>query len=133
MSSIEELAGPSQRPAVLIVEGEEVLRQAVAKTLRKNGFEVFEAADGSSAIDVLRADGDNIDVMLLDMTIPGAPSQEVIAEVVNARPNIKVVLTSAYDQKTIAGALSAPQIQNFIRKPFQLGDLLKILRSALSS
>jgi len=109
------------------------LRQAVVKLLRKNGFEVFEAADGSSAIDVLRADGDNIDVILLDMTIPGAPSQEVIAEVVNARPNIKVVLTSAYDQKTIAGALRAPQIQNFIRKPFQLGDLLKILRSALSS
>ena len=133
MPRAEELALRSGGATVLVVEDEVYLRQAVVKLLRKNGFEVFEAADGSSAIDVLRADGDNIDVILLDMTIPGAPSQEVIREVVNARPNIKVVLTSAYDQKTIAGALRAPQIQNFIRKPFQLGDLLKILRSALSS
>jgi DNA-binding response OmpR family regulator len=41
--------------------------------LRKTGFEVLEAADGSSAIDILRADGDKIDVILLDLTIPGRP------------------------------------------------------------
>ena len=65
------------------------LRQAVAKMLRKSGFEVFEAANGSSAIDLLRANGGKIDVILLDMTIPGASSDEVVAEAAKARPDIK--------------------------------------------
>jgi CheY-like chemotaxis protein len=133
MSTIEELAGPSQRPAVLIVEDEEVLRQAVAKTLRKNGFDVFEAADGSFAIDLLRANRGQIDVILLDMTIPGASSREVVAEAVKVRSDISVVLASAYGQEMFSRATSIPQIRSFIRKPFQLADLVKTLRRSLAS
>ena len=98
--------------------------------LRKKGFEVLEAANGSAAIDLLRANGGNIDLILLDMTIPGAPSSEVVAEAGKVRPDIKVVLTSAYSQE-IAGAMNAPQISGFIRKPFQLGDLVKKLQNTL--
>ena len=133
MPTIERLAGPSQQAAVLIVEDEEVLRQAVAKTLRKNGFEVFEAADGSFAIELLRANGGRIDVILLDMTIPGASSREVVAEAVKVRSDISVVLTSAYAQEMFLSATSVPQIKRFIRKPFQLADLVKTLRSAMAS
>jgi hypothetical protein len=42
-----------------------------------------------------------------------------------------VVLTSAYSQEMIAGAMNAPQISGFIRKPFQLGDLVKKLKNTL--
>jgi PAS domain S-box-containing protein len=133
MSAVRELAAPSQHGTVLVVEDEHELRQAVVKMLRKTGFEVFEAADGSSAIDLLRADGDKIDVILLDMTIPGASSHEVVAEAANANPNIRVILTSAYSQEAMAGAMSPPQVRSFIRKPFQFGDLLKTLRSSLPS
>jgi PAS domain S-box-containing protein len=133
MSAIRELATPSQHGTVLVVEDENQLRQAVVKMLRKTGFEVFEAADGSSAIDLLRADGGKIDVMLLDMTIPGASSHEVVAEAANAKPNIRVILTSAYSQEAMAGAMSPPQVRSFIRKPFQFGDLLNTLRSSLPS
>ena len=100
--------------------------------LRKTGFEVLEATNGSSAIDHLRADGVKIDAILLDMTIPGASSREVVAEAVNAKPNIKVILTSAYSQETIDGATNPPQVHSFIRKPFRLRDLLQTLRSSLS-
>ena len=98
------------------------MRHGVVKMLRKTGFELFEAADGSTAIDVLRAHGDKIDVILLDMTIPGACSGEIVAQAANAKPETKVILTSAYSQETIAGAMKQPQIQSFIRKPFQLAD-----------
>jgi CheY-like chemotaxis protein len=109
------------------------LRQAVVKILRKKGFEVFDAADGTAAIDLLRADRRKIDVILLDMTLPGATSHEVVAEAVNGRPDVKVILTSAYSEEIVSEAMNAPQIRGFIRKPFQLHDLVKILRSALSS
>ena len=55
MSALEELVGPSMPATVLIVEDENALRRAVAKMLRTTGFEVIEAADGSSAIDLLRS------------------------------------------------------------------------------
>ena len=118
---------------VLIVEDEGHLRQAVAKMLRKVGYEVFEAADGSSAIDLLRAAGGKIDVILLDMTLPGASSYEIIAQAANAKPDIRIILTSAYSQEMIADAMRAPQVRSFIRKPFRFGELLNTLRSSLPS
>jgi PAS domain S-box-containing protein len=126
-------AVPGQPGTVLVVEDESNLRQPIVKMLRKSGFEVLEAADGTSAIDLLRANGDRIDTVLLDMTIPGASSREVVEAAANVRPNIKVVLTSAYSREMIEGSMRAPQVRSFIRKPFQLGELLKTIRSSLSS
>src|SRR5262249_54483412 len=133
MSPIAQPAAASRQSAVLVVEDEHLLREAVAKMLRNNGFEVFEAADGSVAIHLLRANRGKIDVILLDMTIPGASSQEVVAEAVSVRPEISVVLTSAYSQETFSSAGSVPQIKSFVRKPFQLSDLVKTLRHSLAS
>ncbi|HUK17250.1 MAG TPA: PAS domain S-box protein [Bryobacteraceae bacterium] len=133
MPGIEKSVRPSEEASVLVVEDEGALRQGVAKTLRNTGFEVFEAADGSSAIDLLRARGAMIDAVLLDMTIPGAPSREVVAEAARVQPDIRVILTSAYSHEMIAGSIDAPQIRGFVRKPFQLGDLVKTLRNALAA
>jgi PAS domain S-box-containing protein len=132
-TSARESPASSRQGVVLVVEDEAPLRQAVVKMLCKTGFEVVEAADGSCAIDLLRAHGDKIDVILLDMTIPGATSQEIVAEAANTSAKIRVILTSAYSREMIADGMNAPQIRSFIRKPFQLGDLVKTLRSSLSS
>jgi len=72
-------------------------------------------------------------VILLDMTIPGASSHEVVAEAADARPNIRVILTSAYSQEMLTPPMSASQIHGFIRKPYQLGELVQILRKASCS
>jgi PAS domain S-box-containing protein len=126
------VVGPVQQGTVLVVEDEDFLRQAIVKMLRKSGLEVFEATDGASAIARLRADGNRVDVMLLDLTIPGASHHEVIAEAAKAKPNIAVILTSAYSHEMVAGDMSPSLIRSFIRKPFQIGDLLNALRNALS-
>jgi PAS domain S-box-containing protein len=128
-----EAVGCPRNAAILIVEDENVLREAVAKVLRKSGFEVFEAADGSSAIDFLHANGGRIDGVLLDMTLPGASSEEVVAEAAKAKPDITVILTSAYSQEMFADVRNTAQIRAFIRKPFQLVDLVKVLRESLVS
>jgi CheY-like chemotaxis protein/two-component sensor histidine kinase len=130
MPSSDLLTRP-QHAAVLVVEDEDVLREAVVKMLRKTGFDVFEAANGSSAIELLRAKISNIDLILLDMTIPGASSQEVVAEAAKLYPSTRVVLTSAYGRDMITPAANAPQIVSFIRKPFRIGDLVQTLQSAL--
>jgi PAS domain S-box-containing protein len=131
-SNVGRGSAPQQHGAVLVVEDEDALRQAVVKLLRKTGFEVFEAADGASAIASLRTDGHRFDMMLLDLTIPAASYHEVLAEAAKAQPNIAVILTSAYSQEMIAREVSALPIRAFIRKPFQFEDLLNTLRNALS-
>ena len=118
---------------VLMVEDEEVLRLSVSKMLRKKGFSVVEAGDGYTALDLFRARKDSIDLILLDMTIPGASSREVILEAARIRPEIKIILTSAYSRSMAIPAVDAPQIKGFVRKPFQLSELVQLLRDTLST
>jgi PAS domain S-box-containing protein len=132
ISGSRDLA-PTHECTVLVVEDEDPLRQAVVKMLRKTLFVVLEANNGSAAIDLLRANRGKIDAILLDMTIPGASSHQVIAEAAQTQPNIRVILTSAYNQDMLSLPMSASHISGFIRKPFQLGDLVKMLRSASST
>jgi signal transduction histidine kinase len=118
---------------VLVVEDETSLRQPTGKLLRKTGFEVLEAADGNSAMDVLRTQGTNIDVILLDMTIPGASSHEIIAEATKIKPGIRLILTSAYSREGIDGSIDNRHKHSFIRKPFLLKDLVNSIRECLAS
>jgi two-component system cell cycle sensor histidine kinase/response regulator CckA len=118
---------------VLVVEDEEVLRLAVSKALRKRGFLVMEARDGSVAMDLMRTHQDDIDVILLDVTLPGTSSKEVFEEAGRMRANPKVVVSSAYDRKTVDASFPGLRITQFIRKPFRLDDLAGTLRDALAS
>jgi nitrogen-specific signal transduction histidine kinase/CheY-like chemotaxis protein len=123
---------PTQHAAILVVEDEADLRGAVVKMLRKSGFEVLEAADGSSAIDLIREHGRRIDGILLDMTLPGPGGRAIVAEAATLKPEIRVILTSAYSPDMFQGSMTAPQICGFIRKPFSLLHLSKIIQSSLS-
>jgi two-component system, cell cycle sensor histidine kinase and response regulator CckA len=132
--AIAQASGEERRaPAgtLLVVEDEEALRLAVSKMLRKNGFRVIEAIDGSSALELIRTYEDEIDLMLLDVTLPGVPSREVFEEARLRRPVLKVILTSAYSRETAEASLAGLRIEHFIRKPFQLVDLMGVLQDAL--
>jgi PAS domain S-box-containing protein len=133
ISDAGESALPAQELIVLVVEDEDPLRRAVVRMLHHAGFAVLEAADGGSAIDLVRAHASEIDVILLDMTIPGASSHDVVTAAVQSRPDIRVILTSAYSQEMLTPPMRAPQIHGFIRKPYQFGHLVQTLRKASSA
>jgi signal transduction histidine kinase/CheY-like chemotaxis protein len=118
--------------SVLLVEDEEQLRLSMSKMLRSSGFSVIQAADGSAAVDLIRREG-GLDLILLDMTIPGTSSREVILEAGRIRPNVKIILTSAYSQEIVRHTLDSPQIHGFIRKPYTFDDLAQRISGALSS
>ena len=118
---------------VLVVEDESSLRLSVAKMLRKEGFTVIEAGDGSTAVDQIRNPEEKIDLVLLDMTIPGAPSQTVAAEVARLRPEVKVLFTSAYSREKAGLEAEGKHVGRFIRKAFQLRDLVQMIRETLSA
>jgi CheY-like chemotaxis protein len=133
VSRVEDSVPLLRRAALLLVEDEEQLRQPVAKILRKSGLEVFEAASGSAAIDLLRARGGEIELILLDLSVPGSSSQEIVAEAALARPDAKVILTSAYAEEVAMRMTNHPLVRGFIRKPFKRVDLVQTIRSVMLS
>ena len=118
---------------ILVVEDEELIRRAVSLALKKSGFTVMMASDGSAAMDLLRTYKNDIDVILLDVTLPGRSSREVFEEAQRLRPNLKLILTSAYGKEAVDNAFAGLPVEHFIRKPFQLGDLMNLLQGALSA
>jgi PAS domain S-box-containing protein len=114
---------------VLVVEDEDVLRIAVSKALRKRGYSVIEADDGSAALDLIRAHQEGIDLLLLDVTIPGISSREVLEHARRVRPELRVILTSAYSRETVDASFAGLPVERFIRKPFRLGDLVSMLET----
>jgi PAS domain S-box-containing protein len=123
---------PVNAATVLMVEDEATIRLSVSKMLRKRGFIVIEAADGGAAIDLLRAHKNEVGVILLDMSIPGASSREVFDEAKGLRPDIKVVLTTAYSRELATASLDWPKVEDFIRKPYQINELVRLLQDVLA-
>ena len=113
---------------ILIVEDEETLRLAVSKGLRRRGFSVIEASNGSEAMRALGTHADDIDAVLLDVTIPGTSSREIFYKIQETRPDLRVIVTSAYSKETVDTFFTGLRIDHFIRKPFQLADLVSLLR-----
>jgi PAS domain S-box-containing protein len=118
---------------VLLVEDEAALRFSVSKILRMRGFKVMEAEDGSAAVDLIREHQDAIAVVLLDITLPGTPSREVFAEARRLRPDMKVIVTSAYGQNVVDASFPGLRVDHFIRKPYQLANLVSLLRNVVSA
>jgi CheY-like chemotaxis protein/two-component sensor histidine kinase len=118
--------------AVLLVEDESTIRLTVSRMLRKRGLSVLEAPDGSAAIQLLRTTGNDVAVILLDVTIPGNSSREVFEEARRLRPNMKVILTTAYSQESAAVSLDWPLFDGFIRKPYKIGDLMELIGEVLA-
>jgi len=112
---------------ILIVEDEDTLRLAVSRMLRKKGASVIEARDGSAAVELFRANEPDIALVLLDVTMPGMSGPEVFTELRRMRPDIKIIITTAYSQETSAPTVGGQQSWAFIRKPYQLNDLWNLI------
>jgi len=126
----DTLDEPRQRRVitVLIVEDEEPLRKAVSKILGKRGLAVLEAADGGTALEAIRCQGNRIDVVVLDITLPGASSRQVFEEGLRLRPEVPVIVTSAYSAEVAAVSLQTP-VRHFLRKPYRVADLERLVQT----
>ena len=110
------------------MEDEELIRLSVSTALRKKGFSVVEASDGSAAMNLIRANTENFNV-----TLPGLSSREVLEETRRIRPDLTVALTNAYGKETVNATFAGLGVRHYIQKPFQLEDLVAFLQGALAS
>jgi CheY-like chemotaxis protein len=127
------VVAPSVTGTVLVVDDEEMLRIAVCKMLRKERYTVIEAGDGDTALELFRTNAADIGVVLLDMTLPGISGRKLFEELRRIRPDVRVILTTAYTKEMAANAVGTQQAWGFIRKPYHIADLISLLRKTEAS
>ena len=114
---------------ILLVEDEEFLRSAISTLLRHNHYSVLEAGDGTIAVELLRQCPDKIDLVLLDATLPGLSSRDVLQEARRLRPGMPIIITSALDTAGADAFLNGLKGDHFMRKPYRLATLLESVRT----
>jgi DNA-binding NtrC family response regulator len=112
---------------VLLIDDEEMLRVAVAKMLRRKGFSVIETGDGRAGIELFRTRWREIDVVLLDVTLPTISGREVLEELRRMQPEARVILTTAYGRDRAVEAMGGDPSLLYLRKPYRIGELIEML------
>ncbi len=117
---------------VLIVEDESVVRSLACLALRKRGYQVLDAADGHTALDVWKRSSSPVDLLLTDMVMPGGMSGGALAKTLQSgKPQLKVIYTSGYSPEIMREDSLLAQEVNFLPKPYELPVLLRAVRLCL--
>jgi two-component system nitrogen regulation response regulator NtrX len=114
---------------VLIVDDEESIRNSLEKLLSYEKYKTYTAADGKSALNIVA--GERIDVVLLDIKMPGMDGLEALQKVKELRYDLPVIIISGHG--TVATAVEATKLGafDFIEKPIDLERLLLTIRNGI--
>jgi PAS domain S-box-containing protein len=126
---------PTVVPArILVVDDEEIIREALARQLEEAGHSVLSAASGDEAVALLAA-GEAVAALVTDFSMPGMDGLAVIRAARDIRPTLPVVLLSGYAGDDALLAASGPIAESFslLRKPVSGGELLDRLHALLAT
>ncbi|HEX6244573.1 MAG TPA: ATP-binding protein, partial [Polyangiales bacterium] len=113
---------PPRTGRVLIVDDEPVVRETIAAILEMQGFTVLAAADGECAVEAVHNAG-GIDVVVLDLTIPGSSAEDTHRALRQLLPHAGILLTSGYSEPGTLDKLCEDRRTRFIQKPFSAESL----------
>ena len=125
--------GPAQggQETILLVEDEPGIRQPAAEFLRRQGYTVIEAKDGTSALHLAREKQRPIDLLLTDVVMPNLSGGELAKQIGVLRPEIRVLFVSGYAGKTVFDH-QVDMEANFLQKPYSLKQLSVKIRAVLN-
>ncbi len=118
---------------ILLVDDEEIIIYAGEQMLRKLGYNVIAAGSGKEAIEIFRKDHMNIDLVLLDMIMPGMGGGEAYDRIKEIDGTIKVLLSSGYSLDGQAKEIMDKGCDGFIQKPFTLKNLSQKVKEVLDN
>ncbi|HUR93704.1 MAG TPA: ATP-binding protein [Gemmatimonadales bacterium] len=135
VTGAERVTGAPQLPKVrgderiLVVEDEEMVRMMARRALEEYGYEVVEAADGRTAIDLLSTTSRPVDLVLSDIVMPGLSGHELAAAIAETAPDACILYMSGYTGSDVIRKQLIDPSAPFIQKPFRPDDLaLKVRR-----
>ncbi|MEY4513262.1 MAG: hypothetical protein RLZZ450_5384 [Pseudomonadota bacterium] len=121
---------PTTGRRVLIVDDEAVVRETAVALLENQGFTVLAAADGDSAVEAAKNAG-TIDIVLLDLTIPGCSAEDVHHRLRQVLPNAGILLISGYSEPGVLEKLLEQPRTRFLQKPFSAAALTQQVQALL--
>jgi len=116
---------------ILIIDDDATVCDVASRVVQKLGFNALTARDGQQGVDIYREHAADIALVLLDLTMPRLGGEEVFAALRRIRPDVRVILSSGYDQQDAAGRFSGRGPAGFIQKPYRFAELEAKLREIL--
>lgn len=116
---------------ILLVDDEKVITDVTAAMLTALGYRVLTASDGEEAVAVYSEQGHTIDLVIMDVVMPGMGGGEAIDLIRAINPSVKVILCSGYSMDGAVKAIMDKGVQTFLKKPFNLAEFSVIIRKVL--
>jgi len=121
------------RKTLLLVEDEAAVRESVRRLLEGHGYTVIAAQSGADALRLFEGTSVGIDLVLTDLTMPGMDGYELVEQLRNRRPGLRVVFMSGYAERAPASNGAVPPGTGYIEKPFPVETLMQRLREVLEA
>ena len=116
---------------ILLVEDEDAVRMFSSRALRDIGYNVIEAANGESALEVLKKENEPIDLVITDVVMPKMDGPTLMENIKTYRPNMKVIFISGYTEDNFRESLANNDKVHFLAKPFNLKELAHKVKEVL--
>jgi PAS domain S-box-containing protein len=116
---------------ILVVDDEESLLDLGQNMLREHGYTTITAESGERAIEIYKKEKDQIDLVILDIGMPGMGGYKCLQELLKIDPEIKVIIASGYTKSHEVKEVLDHGAAGFISKPYRLTDMLDKLRKIL--
>lgn len=128
VEKIPREAAGRRKGFVLVVDDEKTVRNLSRRMLESNGFKVMTAVDGQDGVDVFRKHSHEIEVVLLDLTMPRLNGEQTFERLRAIRDDVNVVFSSGYSVDTITKYLARTDHVRFIQKPYHTYELINVIR-----
>lgn len=122
-------AGYRGTGCVMVVDDEPAVRAATVAILSSSGFRVLEAEGGEAAVRLFAARADEVDVVLLDLAMPGMNGEQTLQELKKLRPDVPVVLLTAYAEDELRLCAIRSELAGIVSKPFSYEELANAVKS----
>jgi len=116
---------------ILVADDEESVRVLIDKALSRHGASVIPARDGNQAVEIFLQRRDEIDLILLDLTMPGMSGEEVLVRLRELEASQKIVIMSGYGEEETMKHCAELGVVAFVSKPFEIETVVTKLRSLI--
>ncbi len=123
---------PAPLATILVVEDEAGIRALVRKILRRQGYQVLEAANGEDALALCREHGRRVELLITDVLMPQMGGPELVERLQTQGHDMKVLYVSGYTDDATIYSGDLPAGTAFLQKPFTLGSLLDKVKEVLA-
>jgi len=123
--------GPGRNETVLLVDDEEFIRELGGDVLGQAGYTVLTANDGEQALEVYRQEQNRIDMVILDLIMPGMGGSKCLEELLRMNPHAQILIASGYSPDASTKGTLLSGAAGFINKPYDNKQLLGLVRKIL--